>query len=546
MSERGIVAAPREDMLMERHPIAIACLVIGIALSAAGCSSDWPAFRANVLRTGAQLNSGPLTDPATVSGAWTTGWTFPDSAGTALNPAPGAFRAGPIVYRNTVYIGNSNGYFYAIDAGTGHLKWQYPQPNQPALTQTFISNPSSEGIASSAFITHIGDKDAVVFGAPDRSIGAGLGSGRLFALDISNGHEMWKSPEIAALRNDGHTHEQIGYSSPLVLNDHIYIGLADHGDNPIQRGRLVAVRVADGSIDNGFSFFSTGAPRGGGIWGSAAGLDGIYVTTGNSNIGGPNPTPNHALSLLRLDPNTGNIVWQWQPVPYDLDDDPDWTATPTLMPASCGALVVSVQKDGWTWAINAGTGTPAAASVKWAFPSGSWVTGGFVAEDGTIHGDTRYLRPGAAWGDVYIVQTGGLNVTTNVMDGFRHLYALNACASESDRIRWIKDIPNSSGGEYSLGPPSVTHGIVYVGTDQGHLIIIGDPSVAPAAGWRCSDPDVPNNLCVVNGFSLIADPTVLKDIDLHAGAIKTEPVLVGDPVFVSTEGGKVIMLKPGQ
>ena len=176
MSERGIVAAPREDMLMERHRIAIACLVIGIALCAAGCSSDWPAFRHNVLRTGAQLNSGPLTDPATVSGAWSTGWTFPDSAGMALNPVPGAFRAGPIVYRNTVYIGNSNGYFYAIDASTGHLKWQYPQPNQPALTQTFTSNPSSAGIASSAFITRIGGKDAVVFGAPDRSIGAGTTS----------------------------------------------------------------------------------------------------------------------------------------------------------------------------------------------------------------------------------------------------------------------------------------------------------------------------------------------------------------------------------
>jgi hypothetical protein len=33
------------------------------------------------------------------------------------------------------------------------------------------------------------------------------------------------------------------------------------------------------------------------------------------------------------------------------------------------------------------------------------------------------------------------------------------------------------------------------------------------------------------------------DKDLSAGAISTEPALVGDPVFVSTEGGKVIMLK---
>ncbi len=203
---------------MTKHRFPISLLVgAWITLSLSGCSADWPAFRHNILRTGAQLNSGPLTDPAKVSQPWTTGWTFPASAGVTLNPMPGAFRAGPVVYKGVVYIGNSNGYFYAIDASNGHFKWQYPLSTQPALTQTWLSNPSSEGIASSAFITNIGGKDAVVFGAPDRSIGTGQGSGRLFALDISNGTEIWKSPEIAALRTDGVTHEQIGYSSPGCL-----------------------------------------------------------------------------------------------------------------------------------------------------------------------------------------------------------------------------------------------------------------------------------------------------------------------------------------
>lgn len=519
-------------------------LILLVTVSLSNCSSDWPAFRHNVLRTGAQLNSGPLTDAAKVSGQWTTVWTFPDSAGVALNPAPGPFRASPMVYKGVVYIGNSNGYFYAIDASNGKLKWQYPSMGSPALTQTFISNPSSEGIASSGIIASINGIDAVIFGAPDRSIGAGLGSGRLFAVNANTGAEIWKSPEIAVLLNDGFTHEQIGYSSPLVFNNHVYIGVADHGDDPIQRGKVVAVRLSDGTIYNAFSFFSTGPPRGGGVWGSVAAVDGIYVTTGNSNVGGSEPQPNNALSMLRLDPNSGSIVWKWQPVPYELDMDPDWSATPSIMLSSCGVLSVSTQKDGWTWALNAGNGTPGAASVKWAFPTGPWVTSGFGMADGTVHGDQRYLRPGAAWDDVYITQTGGLNVATDVADGFRHLYALNACAGEADRIRWIKDIPNSNGGWYSIGPPTVTHGIIYVGTDRGHLVVIGDPSITPASGWRCSNPDVPSGICVANGFTLVPDPAVLKDIDLGAGAITTEPALVGDPVFVSTEGGKVFTLKP--
>jgi outer membrane protein assembly factor BamB len=522
---------------------AITLSVLGVV---AGCSSDWPTFRHDVHRDGTQSKHGPLGNPAKVAGPWAIRWKFPDSAGMTFNPVLGPFRASPIVFHGVVYIGNSNGFFYAFEEVTGHLLWQYPRAGQQALTSTFISNPSSEGLASSATIARIHGHDAVIFGGPDRSIGTGLGSGRLFALDLADGNEIWKSPEIAVLRADGVTHEQIGYSSPLVYEDHVYIGIADHGDDPIQRGKVVAVHLDSGAIDAGFSFTSTGPPRGGGIWGSPAASDGVYVTTGNSNIGGPDPVPNHALSLLRLNAKTGAVVWGWQPVPYDLDQDPDWTATPTVAHATCGHVALSVEKDGWTWAVNAGTGSPGAPNVRWAFPTGPWVTSGFTAADGTVHGDTRYLRPGAAWGDVYVVQTGGLNVTTDVYDGFRHLYGLNLCAPDSTRIRWLKDIPNSSGFEYSLGPPTIAHGIVYVGTDQGHLVAIADPGVSPATGWRCEDPDVPNALCVTNGFALVPDPAVLKDIDLGSGSITTEPVLTGGgPVFVATAGGKVVKVSPG-
>lgn len=537
-----------------RTSVSGAVLILAVIVMSS-CSADWPAFRHNPLRTGAQLNHGPLTDPAKVA-TLAPGWTFPDSAGVVLNPPPGPFRASPIVVKNVVYIGNSNGYFYAINAADGTLKWQYPSVGSQALTSTFISNPSSEGIASAASYARIGGTDAVIFGAPDRSIGAGQGSGRLFALNAQTGAEIWKSPEIAVLLLPTNTHEQIGYSSPLVFNDHVYIGVGDHGDDPIQRGKVVAVNLADGTVDGGFGFFSTGPPRGGGVWGSqAAWIDNaLYVTTGNSNVydGPPDDKDNHALSLLRLNANTGKIVWGWQPVPFGLDGDPDWSATPSVILGSCGVMAVSVQKDGWTWAVNAGNGTPGPANVKWAFPTGPWVASGFVMADGTVHGDTRYLRPGAAWDDVYIVQTGGLNVTTNVYDGFTHLYALNACAGEADRIRWIKDVPNSSMvcpnwnpgcNEYSLGPPTVTHGIVFVGTKFGHLVVIGDPSVTPADGWRCGNPDFTSASCP-GALGLVPDPHVLKDIDLHAGAITTEPVLVGDPVYVSTEGGKLFMLKP--
>src|SRR5579862_391274 len=90
-------------------------LPLAACLLAAACSSDWPAFRHNTLRTGNQLNHGPLADPAKVAGL-SIGWTFPVGA---VNPPPGPFRAGPVVFKGVVYIGNSNGYVYAINANDG-------------------------------------------------------------------------------------------------------------------------------------------------------------------------------------------------------------------------------------------------------------------------------------------------------------------------------------------------------------------------------------------------------------------------------------------
>ncbi|HEY2446643.1 MAG TPA: PQQ-binding-like beta-propeller repeat protein [Rhizomicrobium sp.] len=522
----------------------LATLALLAAAGVAACSTEWPEFRQNIFRTGSQFNNGPLADPQKVQ-SLAVKWTFPGSAGVNLNPAPGPFYAAPIVFKDTVYIGNSNGFFYAIDATTGALKWQFPAKGSQPLTSTFTCNPSSMGIASSADVAVIGDTAAVVFGAPDMSIGTGLGSGRLFALNAATGAVVWKSPEIARLRSDGVTHEQIGYSAPTVYGQDVYVGIADHCDDPIQQGKLVAVHQSDGTIDTAFSFMSTGPPYGGGIWGTpAAWIGALIVTTGNVNEGQPEPSPDHALSMVELNSISGSVIWAWQPVPYDLDFDPDWTSTPSVMTASCGTFAVSTQKDGWTWAVNVGNGTPGPPSVQWAFPTGSWFPGGFHSGDGTSHNDTRYLRPGAVWDDVYIVQTGGLDVTTDVYDGFKHLYALNACASDPNRIRWIANVPNSSGGEGSIGPPSVTFGIVYVGTDLGHLVIFADPSIAAPDGYQCSDPDVSTLPCVPFGFTLVPEPHVVNDINLGAGEISTEPVLADNRVYVSTGNGNVIMLAP--
>jgi outer membrane protein assembly factor BamB len=519
---------------------------VGCALGGAdACAADWPAFRHDGLRNGTQAIVSQLADPYLVK-KLAVAWRFPATG------AVGAFRASAVVRNGRVFVGSSDGHMYALDAATGGLIWQYPAAGQPALLSQYSihSNPSGFGIASSAFLTSSRERELVIFAAPDPSVGGKLGSGRLFALRASDGVEVWKSPELARLTgltatSTSELHEQFGYSSPLVLGDRVYAGIADHGDNPIQRGRVVAVNLSNGQPVPGFVFESTNT-RGGGIWSAlAGGLEGaVYATTGNARCwnGGCQGQPgvNHALSMLRLNANTGALDWKLQPVPFDMDDDPDWATGVQLVSSSCGNLALSTMKDGWSYAART-TGGPA-ASVRWQFPA----TGvPFSPGDGTAHGDTRYLHAGAVWSDVFFTETGGEGIVDDVAAGYGRLHALNVCAGNPGRVRWTVDIPGASlGNAYQFGSPSVTRGIVFVGTSSGRLVALADPSRWPAQASRCSRPDVSNAACASNGFSLVPVPTVLRNIPLGVGGIRGEPALAGNRVFVATEGGVVLMLQP--
>src|SRR5262249_36361630 len=99
-----------------------------------------------------------------------------------------------------------------------------------------------------------------------------------------------------------------------------------------------------------------------------------------------------------------------------------------------------------------------------------------------------------------------------------------------------------------LGPPTVTRGIVFVGTTRGRLVVLADPSVWPSTSSVCSNPEITNAQCVANGFTLVPRPRVLADIDLDPSSssdgIFTEPALADGRVFVATTAGKLYMLEP--
>ncbi len=534
---------------------------VGCALGTApgACSSDWPAFRQNGLRTARQVQASPLGDPYAVK-------TLAVKA-TVTAPDGGTFVASPVIAGGKVFIGSNRGHLYAFDANFGTAAaplWQYPPAAEPALTSSFTCNPSSEGIAASVAVATTKEHGTlVILGAPDRGrpsdpggkFGMGLGSGRLFALNPANGALVWKTQdEIARITgtSSGSTsefHEQIGYSAPLILGSRIYVGIGDHCDNPIQNGRVKSIELETGAVDSGFSYESTNA-RGGGVWTFISGglSNALVTTTGNVKSGtSSEPSVNNALSMVRLDPATGALSGKIQPVPYVNDGDPDWSAGATLIAASCGDVSASTMKDGFSYAGNLGP----PLSFRWQYPNVAYP---FPIQDPLTHGDIRYHRAGAAWNDTYFSMSGGPQLLDTSdpfrsFQGYRHLHAFDVCAGNGNRVRWVALLENfttavTNTHDWGLGPPTVTDGIVYVGTNRGFLLAIADPSVWPPQGLHCALPTLNTVDCGPAGYPLVQNPTVLKALDLGGQIVRGEPALANGMVYVANSLGTLFRIAP--
>ena len=610
-----------------------ACLFFLFAVAAAeAAQDDWPTYRHDNARTGAQPVASDLADPVKISGLHIVAHFPPDGS----NVVAGAFAASPIVVDGTAFIGDVNGYFYAFEAATGKPKWQFPKAGDPPLSGAGQTSSGQicpgagnysfgqYGIRTGATFAVIGNQPAVIFGAPDPAAEFGLGSARLFAFPLSadpnNPQPIWTSDVVAHMTGctsctdrDPHSnptcrggpayteqHERIAYSSPLVLGNTVYVGIHDSGDSPIQQGHVVAVdlNTNPGHIIKVFQFLgagnSPGEALGGSVWNAlASDGTGVFFTTGNTHdpwcvwpytncSEGPEPQPNNGLSMLRVDKDTGSVVWKYQPVPFAMDGDPDWAAGATVMKTSCGELIASVQKDGWSYAIDANQPNRAPSCPlsghSWQFPSttnGCPFKVNFQHPNANLqHGDDDYRRPGAAWNDVFIVRTGG-EANTDITGcqcedgdcmhgrtacrGYSELHALNACAaSEQDRVRWIGEIPNNTSpdGHVSYSSPTVTGGLVFIGTNQdptdpnnaGHLVVLADPSVVGASQQVCSNFDVSVSDCAAPYapvWSLQPLVSIAMPDGGSAASMRNEPVLAEGRVFVATSAGHVYILAPG-
>ncbi len=216
--------------------------------------ADWPGALYNSQNTSYNNLESTLTpqnvNQLALAGVFTvdTGTPFTDAISNSI-----------ISVNGVLYFGSWNGYEYAINAQTYQVLWkQFLGIDTPPASQNCA--PASVGVASSPTIVN-----GVLY--------TGGGDGNMYALDTTNGGAViWKTA-VATPPNE------FLWSSPVIGNGHVYIGIASFGDCPLVHGRVTMLDQATGAILA------------------------VHQTTTNHYVG------NSVWSKIALDPMSGTVIY---------------------------------------------------------------------------------------------------------------------------------------------------------------------------------------------------------------------------------------------
>jgi len=290
------------------------CLIV----LACGCSAqDAPMFRGNLNHSGVYNAAGAPKFNAIQ-------WRF-HTAGRVI--------ASPAVVKGVVYVGSTDGNFYAVDAASGTMKWKF-------TTQAW--EVSSPAVAS----------DVVYFLSYD---------GNFYALDASSGQVKWKFKTEGEKHYAGtHLHYlqpasetmpdpwDFYLSSPGVWNGAVYFGSSD--------GNVYALDALSGALK---WKFKTGDV----VHSSPAIADGIlYIGSWDTY-------------LYAIDAASGKEKWRFK---TGEDAEAHNHVGIQSSPAVVDGVVYFGSRDAYAYAVDAASG-----KQLWKFSTdGSWVNNSMVVHDG--------------------------------------------------------------------------------------------------------------------------------------------------------------------
>jgi outer membrane protein assembly factor BamB len=467
---------------------ALVAFVVGVAVpvavvtpapvAAAGATTDWPTYMHDsslsgastetILTTAAAPNLRPL-------------WTYKTG---------GMIAASATVVAGVAYVGSWDGYEYALNANTGALIWR----TYLGITTAPNCAPPSLGVSSVA---------AVVGGV----VYVGGGDSNWYALNAATGAVLWSVPTGDNSATGGH----YNWSSPLIVGNSAYIGIASLGDCPLVQGQLLRVDLTTHAVVATANFVPIGQV-GGGVWTSPAidtATNTVYVTTGTLN----QATQTTSESMVSLDATTLAIKSVWQIPRSAANADSDWGDSPILFTDGNGrAMVAGIDKNGFLYAFDRSN---LALGPIW---SEQIAVGGICPTCGDASVSSMAFAQGllfVAGGNITIGGVGyqgavrGINPTTGAVVWAKGLASpvIPALAYDNGMVfagsgQRLEVLDATSGARlfsYATGaviysPPSISGGIVYIGSGNGNESAFAPvaPTVPPAdancpSGLVCQD-----------------------------------------------------------
>jgi uncharacterized protein (TIGR03437 family) len=327
----------------------------------------------------------------------------------------------------SVYFGDWSGSFHSLNALTGAAQWSQflgkaPDPADPSCQPRGIGVSSQPAVSGNT--VYVGGGDSAVY-AMDR--GAGTILWRVPLADPATGTYLW--------------------SSPMIYQNALYIGVASLTDCPEVRGGLARIPL-DNPTNPQIAYFTPPNTQGAGIWGTPA-FDQqnnlLYITTGNA--GSQDPVNGvWGSALLALDPTTLKVQsYFFLPIAPE-DSDADWGTSPVLFQSGGQPLVAASGKTGVMWVLH----RPDLAPV-WSYK---------LARDC----DSPELGCGAISTPAFdgsVLVAGSGEPDGNAPPGM--VYAFDPGAQQ---LLW-----QYGAAATVLGPVTLTPGLVFVSTENGLVVL---------------------------------------------------------------------------
>ena len=225
----------------------------------------------------------------------------------------------------------------------------------------------------------------------------GGGDANFYALDAGTGAVIWKTPL-------GTLPATFLWSSPVVYQGSVYMGVSSFGDCPLVQGQLVKMDAATGTIQNVFNNVPNGC-IGGAVWSSPT-IDpttgDVFIATGTIHPQCSSPEP-YTLSMIELRSSDLSLVGNWQLPPSDwIGDSTDFGASPTLFQATINGtvhyLVGADNKNGKFYAFERGAGGAVSNGPIWedqiAAPGKCPLCGQGAISSAAWDGSTLYIAGG--------------------------------------------------------------------------------------------------------------------------------------------------------